>query len=60
KPLTLSELNSAFTADAIYHIGVYNYDGNYTLNSVVEGVAFGDEAVAKYNEKKQDNIEEEK
>ncbi|MGN1052161.1 MAG: family 43 glycosylhydrolase [Candidatus Scatosoma sp.] len=50
KPLTLSELNSAFTADAIYHIGVYNYDGNATLDSVVEDVAFGDEAVAKYNE----------
>ena len=45
KPLTLSELNSAFTADATYHIGIYNYDGNKTLeNTEVQEIMFGDEA----------------
>ena len=49
KPLTLSDLNSAFTADATYHIGIYNFDGNYSLqDSVVVESRFGNEALQTF------------
>lgn len=52
KPLILSELNSAFTSDAEYHIGIYNYDGNYSLeNSIVHDLKFGQNAIEKFNGK---------
>ena len=47
KPLTLSTLNSTFTADAQYHIGIYNFDGNKTLNASAVEVKFGSEVLAK-------------
>lgn len=50
KPLILSELNSAFTSDAEYRIGIYNYDGNYSLeNSVVHDLKFGQRAIEEFN-----------
>lgn len=50
KPLALSDLNGAFTADAQYHIGIYNYDGGKTLTASNMEVLYGAEALAKFND----------